>query len=92
MEKVLKVTSSSVDKGYVPGIKIAGKHLTEYGFNKNDMVLVKYSENKIIIEKVTGRELFQRMLLKNPALEKFAECFDLEIVKADTYKNISVKE
>ena len=82
MEKVLKVTKSSVNKGYVPGVKIAGKHLEEYGFKTNDLVLVHYEKDTITIKKVTGRELFQRMKLKNPSLEAFAKCFDLEVVGA----------
>jgi hypothetical protein len=87
MEKVLKVTASSVNKGYVPGVKIAGKHLENYGFKTNDLVLVHYEENTITIKKVTGRELFQRMKMKNPALEAFADAFDLEVVRAGTEKS-----
>jgi hypothetical protein len=60
--------------------------LEEYGFSTNDLVLVHYEKNKITIKKVTGRELFQRMVLKNPNLQAFADAFDLEVVGASISK------
>ena len=87
MEKVIKVTNSPYQKTYVPGIKIAGKQLEKFGFVTNDLVLVKYEKNKIIIEKVTGRELMQRMILKNSNLEKLIDCFDLELINAEPIKH-----
>ena len=86
MEKVIKVTNSPYQKTYVPGIKIAGKHLSSFGFVKDDLVLVKYEKEKITIQKVTGRELVQRMLMKNPSLEMLIDTFDLELVGIETSK------
>ena len=87
MEKVIKVTNSPYHKTYVPGIKIAGKQLENYGFKKDDLVLVKYEKEKITIQKVTGRQLVQRMIMKNPDLETLINSFDLELISADILKH-----
>lgn len=50
--KKLKVIRFSQGKGYVPGIRIAGKHLRQFNFDFGDQVSVKHHNGRIIIEKL----------------------------------------
>ena len=55
-EKLLKVIEFSQNNAYAPGIRIAGKWLSGFGFNFGDLVKITAKENIITIEKVKGDE------------------------------------
>ena len=50
LQKTLKVCNSPQGNGYVPGIRLCGKYLSEFGFELGDTVCVEISKNKIIIK------------------------------------------
>ena len=51
-EKVLSVTSLPQNEKYVPFIRIAGEWLTSFGFGREDKVLVKAENERIVIERL----------------------------------------
>jgi len=52
-EKVISVTSLPQNQKYVPFIRIAGDWLLLFGFEREDKVLVKAENERIIIEKLS---------------------------------------
>ena len=54
-EKVLSVSSLPQNQKYVPFIRIAGEWLMLFGFGREDKVLVKAENERIVIEKVKSQ-------------------------------------
>ena len=50
--KNLKVCNLPQSAGYVPGINIKGKYLSEFGFSPGDQVQVEIKAGKIVISKI----------------------------------------
>jgi hypothetical protein len=52
--KVLKVVEYPQGNSYVPGIRIAGKWLSVFGFNYGDSVRLRARKNAIVIRKINS--------------------------------------
>jgi hypothetical protein len=74
--KTQHVVKTPQGKQYVPGVRIAGKYLTELNFNINDEVQILTAPECIVITKV---DVLQRMQIKNPALTNLIEKFGFEL-------------
>lgn len=53
-KRVLKVSQRPQGKKYAPGINLQGKYLNEFGFFIDDLLVVNFQQNKIIISKIGG--------------------------------------
>jgi hypothetical protein len=80
MLRKLKVSEFPQGKIYVPGIRLAGKYLQQFNFNKNDNVLIEIETDKIVIKKDTAKERLLRMIEENPMLLTLIEKLDLKPV------------
>ena len=78
MEKFLSVTEMRQDKIYVPFIRIAGKYLQKFNFNKSDKVFISVKPNEIIIKKMSKQQTIDYLCSKNPAVLQLIKRFDLE--------------
>lgn len=79
MEKILKVCNISQSRGYVPGVRIAGKYLNDFNFSVDDFVFLDCKKNKIVIKKANKKSLIKRMAEKNPSLLTFIDMLDLKV-------------
>lgn len=79
MEKILKVCNISQGRGYVPGVRIAGKYLNDFNFSVDDFVFLDCKKNKIVIKKANKKSLIKRMAEKNPSLLTFIDMLDLKV-------------
>ena len=75
--KLLKVCNLPQAAGYVPGINLKGKYLSDFGFSPGDFVQVEIKSNRIIISKTDASKAVSGMVEKNSAVSKLIEVFDL---------------
>lgn len=69
-----------VEENSEPVIKITGSELKKRGFNVNDFVLARFSDNQIIISKNNETEKLKEMERKNPSIKKLMDEFGLDLV------------
>lgn len=78
MEKFISVSEMPQGGGYVPFIRIAGKYLSKFNFQKSDKVLISIKDNEINIKKMNKEETIKYLTAKNPNLNTLISSFDLE--------------
>lgn len=80
MLKIEAMILSVTNENNEPVIKLAGSILERHGFNVNDAVSVKFSENQIIISKNEDTAKIQEMERINPCIRKLIDEFGLDLV------------
>ena len=79
MEKLLKVCQAPQGKKYTNKINISGEWLKKYGFDLGDLVKVEIRKNEIVIPKNSSTEILTGLNVRNPALMKLIENFELSL-------------
>jgi len=79
-QKIMTFTKIKSGKKHVPGIKLAGIYLQEFGFDFDDKAKITVTKNHITIEKLDAQGIFDYLCTKNPRLSNFADKLDCDLV------------
>lgn len=82
-QKIMTFTKIKSGNKYVPGLKIAGIYLKEFGFDFEDKAKITITKNKVTIEKLDSQGVFDYLCTKNPRLKALSNNLDLVLLASE---------